>query len=195
MRVAVAFELEDSDKHEIAGENRDPNSASLDLRANPRAIDQLELARRHPPLRGFLAAVNSADSIFSTICCGTELHPGESAAVTSGEEAYEFTSSIELVFARDEFNFGLGRYQSLAQRLAELLGREATAEALRAELRLRHRGFPASGRKGFSLTLLLYARGATPGQAELRWGLGLARLQQALLFLSRVIRHELSQGS
>jgi hypothetical protein len=44
------------------------------------------------------------------------------------------------------------------------------------------------GFEGFCLRLLLFARGAAQDQAQLRWSLGLVRVQQALLFLARAIR-------
>jgi hypothetical protein len=39
----------------------------------------------------------------------------------------------------------------------------------------------------------LAAKGNTPEQAVLRWGLGLAHLQQALLFTSRHLRQQIAQ--
>ncbi len=43
---------------------------------------------------------------------------------------------------------------------------------------------------GFCLRIILYARGETLEQARVRWGLGLARVQQALLFVARELRQE-----
>ncbi len=53
----------------------------------------------------------------------------------------------------------------------------------------------AAGRTGYGLRIQLSARGVTPQQAELRWGFGLARIQQALLFVSRTIRQQIAQVS
>jgi len=195
MQVSVASELEEShEKLEIPWKAADPTSGYFDLRANPRELDRVEQARRHHPLRNFLATVNSADSIFSTVWCRTWLNR-EDASGVAGTEPYEFASSIALIYAREDFNFELGHCEDLAQRLAQLLTRETTREAMRVELRVRRCRFCVREQWGFCLTIFLYARGATPEQAELRWGLGLARLQQALLFLSRVIRHEPTQTS
>jgi hypothetical protein len=46
----------------------------------------------------------------------------------------------------------------------------------------------ADGRRGFCLRLLLFSRAAAQEQAKLRWSLGVARVQQALLFLARALR-------
>ena len=96
---------------------------------------------------------------------------------------------MDLVFLREDANFGAGPHENLAQRLAELLGREP-GDALRVELEIVGAEFGGENR-GFCLRVSLYARGATAEQAQLRWGLGLARLQQALLFVARALRHEL----
>ena len=193
MRVEAAFQLGESDETlEIPRESPDPAVRYVDLRATPGALAQLEEARRHPPLRNFLAAVNSADSVFSTAKCRTWLNQDDRGSSAAGAEPCEFASSIDLFFALDDFNFERSQYEGLIQRLQELLTGDAPADPLRAELCIRQCHFRAWERWGFYLALLLYARGSTPEQAELRWGLGLARMQQALLFLSRVIRHQLA---
>jgi hypothetical protein len=74
----------------------------------------------------------------------------------------------------------------LADRLAALLEREP-GDSLRVELQILP-AQSAGGRQGFCLRLLLFSRGAGQQQAQLRWSLGLARVQQALLFLGRAIR-------
>ena len=75
----------------------------------------------------------------------------------------------------------------------ELLEHES-GQTVRLELRVRRCRFRATGGSGFGLALLLRARGETAGQAEIRWGLGLAHLQQALLFVSRGVRQRLAQA-
>ena len=197
MRVAVAFELEkSSDKLEIPWESPDPAIRYVNLRENPNAIDQIEEARRYRPLRNFLAAVNSADSVFSTSKCDTWLNRDvREEGAQPPAEPYEFASYTDLVFALEEYNFERGHYEGLTNRLAELLTREPATDALRAELCVRRCHYRAVDRWGYCLTIFLHARGASAEQAELRWSLGLARLQQALMFTSRVIRHLLSQAS
>ncbi len=193
MRIQVVFEpAPTGELPEIPWESADPEVRYFDLRESPRAIAHIEAARRHPPLRNFLVAVNSDDSVFSTVRCKAWL---EQAAAASGAEACEFISHVDLVFAPEPFNFERSRYHSLAPRLEELLSREPSPDALHLELHVRPCRFRATGRPGFYLRILLSARGATSQQAELRWGLGLARVQQALLFLSRIIRQQIAQVS
>jgi hypothetical protein len=48
---------------------------------------------------------------------------------------------------------------------------------------------------GLALRVDLEAVGDSNEQATLRWGLGLAHLQQALLFTSRHLRQKISQKS
>ena len=201
MRVEVAFEpAEAGEKLEVppegAGAAGPPERWRADLRENPGLLERLEEARRHPSLKNFLAAVNSADSLFSTVRCKTWLKPeGPATATAPGQEPCEFASQIDLVFAQEQFNLERSHYDNLTGRLQELLTRETVPDTMRAELRVRLCRFRALGRWGFGLAVFLYARGATAEQAQLRWGLGLARIQQALLFSSRVLRQQIAQAS
>lgn len=197
MRVELAVETEESsEKLEIPWESSDQSAEYVDLRENLALVERLPEARRHPPLRNFLAAVNSDDSFFSTARCKTWLRQQDAASrAPAGAEPSEFASRMDLVFALEQFNFDRSHYDDLTQRLQELLTRESASDALRAELRIRLCRFRKLGRWGFCLAILLYARGGSPEQAELRWGLGLARVQQALLFISRILRHQIAQAS
>jgi hypothetical protein len=187
MRAEVAFELGESDAClEVPWEKVDGSAHYLDLRSDPKAIQEIELARRHRPLHNFLATVNSADSVFSTARCRVWLEP------ETGDTS-EFASQIDLFFAPEDLNTERSHYEGLCQRLLELLAHES-GETVRVELRVRRCRFGATGGSGFGLALFLRARGETPGQAEIRWGLGLAHLQQALLFVSRTVRQRLAQA-
>lgn len=161
----------------------------LDLRNNLRSIYQIEDARQHPPLGRFLAAVNSDDSMFTTIRSRVRSRPAEAPA--SPSEAHEFISRISLIFAREASNFAHDHFTGLVAQLARLLERDSPADSLEAHLAVAPCRYLRLGREGYHLIAALRAAGATPQQAELRWGFGLARLQQALLFLSRVIRQHL----
>jgi hypothetical protein len=155
------------------------------LHVDPGSMERIECARRHLPLRNLLIHLNASDSLFSTF--------GSRAWNTEGDDADEifvFASRVDLVFLREDANFGAGPHEDLVQRLAKLLAHEP-GDALRAELQIAGAEFGGGENRGFCLRVFLYAQGTTPGQAELRWGLGLARLQQALLFLARALRHEL----
>jgi hypothetical protein len=155
----------------------------LDLHVDPAAMGRIEAAQRYVPLRNLLIYLNVSDSLFSTF--GSKAWSGRE---DDPEEPFVFVSRVDLVFLREDANFGSGPHENLGRRLAELLGREP-GDALRVELQICRAELGGQG--GFCTRVSLYAKGATPEQAELRWGLGLARLQQALLFVARGLRHEL----
>jgi hypothetical protein len=163
-----------------------PKEGYFDLRANPQAIEQIALAREYAPLRNFLSAVNGADSLFASASASTQ---ADSPATVSAGEACEFASQARLVFAESSDNFERDRYTDLAAGLKELLERDS-GDAIRAVLRISPCDFPAQNRRGFCLSIRLVAHGASAEQAEMRWGLGLARTQQALLFTARALRQQ-----
>ena len=157
----------------------------VDLREDPAAIEEIEPARLYRPLRGLLAELNSAESMFASVGCRTwtKDEPG----------AVEFGSRVDVIFSVQRHNFQRSSYESLAGGLRDLLERESGADTLAAEVCVLRCTFQELGRVGYALRLTLTSRGSTSGQAELRWGLGVARLQQALLFLSRTMRQEQAQ--
>jgi hypothetical protein len=79
------------------------------------------------------------------------------------------------------------------QKLIELLKGAGSQEVLMARLCLVLTGEEESSAVVFSLGIELEAVGDNGDQAALRWGLGLAHLQQALLFTSRHLRQVISQ--
>ena len=166
---------------------QDADGRFVDLRENPAAVREIEPGR-HMPLGRFLAAVNSADSVFNSVKC--KARAGEGGADAGAEEAHGFSSEVALVYAQEGLNGKRANYEGLAQQLVELLSRDAPADALSAELNVRPCRFGEQRHEGYCLRIVLQARGSTAEQAEVRWGLGLARVQQALLYLSRVIRHQ-----
>jgi hypothetical protein len=166
-----------------------PGADYVDLRKNPHAVERIEPARRYPPLRIFLSAVNSADSSFSSVSVSTR---ADSPASVSAGESYEFASQARLVFAHPSLNFKRERFASLTAGLKELLERDS-GEATRAVLRISPCDFPAQGRRGFCLSLRLVAHAVSAEQAEMRCGLGLALLQQALLFSARALRQQFGE--
>jgi hypothetical protein len=166
-----------------------PGENYVDLRENPRAVDRIEPARRYPPLRNFLTAVNSTDSLFSSASASTQ---NDSPAALSAREACEFASHASLLFAESSLNFERDHFMDLAACLKELLERDS-GNAIRAVLRILPCEFPSQNRRGFCLSIRLVAHGASVEQAEIRWGLGLARLQQALLFSARALRQQFSE--
>jgi len=192
MRVQVASEAgEKPYRLEVPWGPTQSGSCFYDLREQPAALEHIEPARRHLALRSFLTLVNGSDSIFATVKAQTAL--SQDAAVASG--AYAFASRVALVFARAELNFQRENYEALLMHLRELLEKDTAPDTLDAEFHIPFCYFHAAARAGHALAFHLRARGTTPEQAELRWGLGLARVQQALLFLSRALRQKTSQSN
>lgn len=174
MRVVVT--KDSGERCSVAGTER------LDLREEPDAIERIAAARQHSALRGLLLNLNAEESPFSTLGCRVWTEAEAAAA-----EPNIFASRIDLVVSQRAEELDEAQYDDLARQLAGLLEREP-GDAVRVELHTSPAQF-AGGRRGFCLRLLLLARGAGEQQAKLRSSLGLARLQQALLFLARAIRH------
>jgi hypothetical protein len=164
----------------------------LDLRENPAGIAQIAVAREHTPLAGFLAAVNGPGSLFATVRAKTWDETGGPA----GAE-FTFHSRVDLMFARAEFNFMAERYEDVARRLVELWMKDASGDTLSVRIEIlpcdyivAKTGGPAKT-EGAALRLILSSRSASAEQARVRWGLGIVRVQQALLFVSRAMRQKL----
>ena len=190
MRVKLRLEFDSEPVGlEIPGDGGEPGGY-VNLRENPGAIEQIELARLHRPLRGLLVALNSVESEFASVACRTWTKEEPGAA-----EAAEFGSRVDVIFSGQKHNFERSAYVSLAEGLRELLEREAAGDTLQAELCVLRCTLQESRRAGYALRLMLIARGGTPRQAELRWGLGVAHLQQALLFLSRAVRQQQARAN
>jgi hypothetical protein len=185
MRVEILEEAEDK----VPALAFPPDENYLDLRANPQAIDGVAAARQYLPLRNFLASVNSEESIFATASATTR---SDLPAAVSAGPAYEFASQARIVFAEPCLNWERKHYADLCSGLKELLERD-TAEATRAVLRISSCDFAAENRRRFYLSIRLVAAGSSAQQAELRWGLGLARIQQALLFRSRALKQKIAE--
>ena len=79
--------------------------------------------------------------------------------------------------------------------LIELLREAGSTETLRATLCLTSGKAKQDKQRQVALWVRLAARGDSPEQAALRWGLALTHLQQALLFTSRHLRMQLAQRS
>ncbi|HEX9759909.1 MAG TPA: hypothetical protein VGA40_03275 [Candidatus Acidoferrales bacterium] len=187
MRVDYAVELDDAAAYEVPWRNAATGNAYLDLRATPRSVEQIEPARTRQPLRGFLTAVNSADSVFATLACRADNDSADPGV---------FHSEVALMFAvpEAEFNYTRQVYEDLSGELLALLMRDAGADTVGVLLSVRRCRYLQENRAGFCLVVHLEAQGESSGQAELRWGLALARIQQALLYASRVIRHHLPRA-
>jgi hypothetical protein len=158
----------------------------LDLRENPAAISQIAAAREHPPLAGFLTAVNGPGSLFATVRAKTwDESNGQAGAEST------FHSRVDLMFARSEFNLLPERYEDVARRLVELWMRDTAGDALAVRIEILPCAYGPAKTEGAALRLILTARSDSTEQARTRWGLGVVRQQQALLFVSRAMRQKL----
>jgi hypothetical protein len=184
MRVEIVEEAED----QSPPQGFPPEKNYLDLRENSKAIEGIAAARQYLPLRNFLDSVNGEESIFATASATTK---SDLPAAVSAGHAYEFASQVTIVFGESSLNLERRHYVDLCAGLKELLERD-TAEAIRAVLRISPCDFTAESRRGFCLSIRLVAEGSSAQQAELRWGLGLARVQQALLFRSRTLKQKIA---
>jgi len=162
-----------------------PNSDYVDLRNDPHGVQQIPAARENPPLRNFLEALNGGQAIFATFAASVREGTGEK----SNDAEDSFGSRVALIFADADLNSQRDLYEQLAVQLAGLLLRES-GDAILCELEVARCAF--AGGVGQCLRIKLTARAASQDQARLRWGLAMARLQQALLYCSRQIRQKMS---
>ena len=104
----------------------------------------------------------------------------------SESEPILFASRVDLTISNGAQSLHRHQYEDFAADLAQLLEREP-GDALGVELQIASARIP-DGRQGLSLGISLVARGVGRDQAQLRWSLGLARVQQALWFEARALR-------
>jgi hypothetical protein len=158
----------------------------LDLRENPEAITQIPAAQEYSPLAGFLTAVNGAGSLFATVRAKVWEEPTSQSVVE-----FTFHSRVDLMFARPEFNFIPERYEDAVQRLITLWMKDTSGDALSVRMEILPCAYGDAKKEGAALRLTLTTRSASAEQARVRWGLGIVRVQQALLFVSRAMRQKL----
>jgi hypothetical protein len=127
-------------------------------------------------LRSFAAAIESDDSLFE---CESPVPGVVGDSLCSADFVLRFRSAPG---NRRQLQF------ALVEKLVELLRAAGSAETLAARLCIVPHG------TGTVLRLRLEARGDSGEQARLRWGLGVAHVQQALSFTSRYFRQQISQG-
>jgi hypothetical protein len=152
--------------------------------ANESAIEEpsVKLA-----LQNFRSALQSEDSMFDSQEAGTGpvAAQGESPARCAGEFLVKF---------RDAEPAGnRGMYFQLIQKLIELLKDVGSQEVMAAFLCLTSEKSKGMQTGTLGLKIRLEATGDSNEKAALRWGLGLAHLQQALLFTSRYLRQKTKQ--
>jgi len=171
MRVIVTNE--DSEAARIAGSGENGLSSDLELAAP-------EKTEAFPPvLNSFLSSLDLDEAPYSVVGCKVW-----AARVDAKLEPAIFASQLDLTAPR----YGREQYEGLASGLAKLLERES-GDALWVKLHVMSSQAP-EGLGGLCLRTSLFACAATREQAQLRWSLGFARLQQALLFEARAIRRD-----
>ncbi|HEY2547632.1 MAG TPA: hypothetical protein VGI46_16290 [Candidatus Acidoferrum sp.] len=144
-------------------------------------------------IKSFLAAVDSDDSLFcvAQALAGPYTNKSSSGFVCSGEMALKFRES------GNSSNRSL--HFLLIEKLIELLKEAGSQETLEATICLTSSAGAGiaerANQKELAIWIRLSAKADTPEKAVLRWGLGLAHLQQALLFTSRHLRMHLGQAS
>ena len=146
-------------------------------------------------IKTFLAAIESEASLF---CVGQPV-AGPSADEAAGGRVY--FGDIVLEFREAENSRNRSLHFLLMEKLIELLKDAGSRESLETTLCLTSGSISVSSsgiqdkpnQKALALRLRLAAKGDSSEQAVLRWGLGLAHIQQALLFTSRLLRLHLAQ--
>ena len=173
MRVVITTDRGIDSPDGISGPKR------LDSR-DAGAIRSDAAAREFAVLRGFLSSLNDEESPFSVLS-----YKLWSADGNLESEPIIFASRVDLAISQGSQSLDRQEYEDFASSLAKLLEREP-GEALRVELQIA--SARQDGGQGLSLGVLLLAHGAGRDQAQLRWSLGLARVQQALWFGARALR-------
>lgn len=138
-------------------------------------------------IKSFLAAIESDDSLFFLI----EPVEGPTAEVAGGGRIC--SGEIVLEFRQAELKHQRSLHFLLIEKLIELLKDAGSQDTLEATLSLVSGKPGQANQKEHVLWMRLAAKGDSPEQAVLRWGLGLAHIQQALLFTSRHLRMHLTQ--
>lgn len=159
--------------------------------ANSPAVDDAGAERA---LRSFFAAIESDDSLFTCEAPGARIAGGAlggtgtaGAALCSGDFVLRFRGASLGGNRRLHF--------SLVEKLVELLKADGSAGWLAAHICLASDSGAEGQPAGFALRLRLAAQGSSAEQAGLRWGLGVAHVQQALLFTSRYLRQQIGQSA
>lgn len=134
-------------------------------------------------IKSFLTVMESDDSLLRATLGGPSSEESESGCA--------YAMEIMMRFRRSELARDRQLYFLLSEKLIELLRNAGSREFLEAKLWLS--STDRRSKDGHELWLQLTATGDTPEQAVLRWGLGLAHIQQAILFTSRYLRQYLTQ--
>jgi hypothetical protein len=152
-----------------------------DLKRQPELLLEIEEARRFPELGEFLAAINSANSLFETAKCdawsSTDINPEEEIFVAT----YKFGSYIDLIFSDEASRASFPEHEQRAKQLTALLKRVPEIPSA-AEFLIRRCYYES--REGFYITFYVFGYGDDEEDARKRWVIGLKLTQNAIRQLS-----------
>jgi hypothetical protein len=163
--------------------------ASLKGAFLPSRSESFQRVSESQVLTNFRAALNGEGSFFR-LQDSIAGFPGQSGGM-QGACAGQFV----IAFRRLDLSGDRSLYSILLQTLQELLNKASSSDALFATLCVTAPATRDGRAPELSLVLQLEAIGSTPEQAELRWGLGLMHVQEALLSASRLLREHLAKTS
>jgi hypothetical protein len=139
-------------------------------------------------VKNFVAAMENEDSLFNL------LEPLRGLADEETEKERTLSGEIALAFKERNLADQKNLHFLLVGKLIELLKKEESQETLEAKICVIAGRRDRQDSEGNALCMQLTARGQSMTQAMLRWSLGLAQLQQALLFTSRYLRQRVARG-
>jgi len=153
----------------------------------PGVSDSSQKVSESQVLANFRAALGGNESFFRLQDFISKF-PGQSAEM-GGACAGQFV----IVFRRLDLSTNRNLYSVLSQTLQELLTKASSSDALFATLCVKGSATEEAPPPELSLVLQLEAIGSTAEQAEMRWGLGVMHLQEALLSASRLLRNHIAK--
>jgi hypothetical protein len=153
----------------------------------PGVSDSSQRVSESQVLADFRAALSGNDSFFRLEDFISKF-PGQSAEM-GGACAGQFV----IVFRRLDLGTNRNLYSVLSQTLQQLLTKAISSDALFATLCVKGSATEQAPASELSLILQLEAIGSTAEQAEMRWGLGVMHLQEALLSASRLLRNYIAK--
>jgi hypothetical protein len=146
-------------------------------------------------IKNFLAAIESEDSLFALL--EPLASPRVLQPVQEATGSRVCSTDIFLGFRQAEHGGKKNLRFLLLEKLVELLKEAGSQETLQARLCMAPGRIQGSqekpNQKELTLWIGIAAKGESPEQAVLRLCLGLAHIQQALLFSSRFLRPHLAQ--
>lgn len=182
MRVEAANSLFSAKPVELPWKSAD-GEQFWDLRHDASQVARIAVAREYPPLGALLTAINGDSSVFES----TRAKVWQTQA-GSGADTCEFHSRVELVLRYEQLRNSTEHAEDAMRRLVDLWMREPSADSVNLKIELLTCKFVLSGHAGAAIRIEVIARGESQEQARMRWGLGVTRVQQAILLVSRAMR-------